>query len=487
YPPTRICLNQDCPHLQTTGQAHRLHDPRRYMAALYTVGRGAFPVIVTSLRCRSCSSTYHLNYYCKTSIDHTEWRVYYEGVPSVIKVRQHALFESKLCQLFRSLTVHSHSSFTATSKVYNSTLSAPPQHGCDVPHLQPKDIATAFDLYALLLHHHEQRSRLQLPESAANEVDRLAVAMEDRNRFMAGTGQEYWAHACDLCQKHFIREGQEYTLSCAITDGVSIGRPCCSVHNCAKSLPNNRARYCELHEPLNHICAIEDCDQPVEQDMRTCSRPDHRQVELNYKAVGQSFNLLKTRLQRATEYIRGPELLEPDTEEQLIVRPCGVILSRGTFYGAEALSSVADFLMSVFPSRKSLPDVVFYDNNCQLHRYIADRPKLRHHFQDTALVVDIFHYKTKHSIADEYCGRHCNALVYPELFDEEKKTWTFNSSACEQTNAWINNYQSIVREMLPVRYEFFLDEVIKERNRHIVEELRKRGHMPHLVPSSELF
>ncbi|KZO93021.1 hypothetical protein CALVIDRAFT_486523, partial [Calocera viscosa TUFC12733] len=330
---------------------------------------------------------------------------------------------------------------------------------------------------------------------------RLAHAMEDRNRFMAGTGQEQWAHACELCRKFFIRNGQEYTLTCAITDGVSIGRPCCAIHNCPNALSSNRARYCSSHSTLESICAVEGCDQRVEDGLRTCSLAEHMLLESNYKAIGQSFNLLKTQLQLeevevATKNVEAKRTEKKDVKpmarfarrrthnEQLVVRPCGIILARGTFYGAEALGS--EFLTTVFPSRRSAPDVLFYDNNCQLHRYIADHPRLQEHFQDTALVVDIFHFKSKHSEKDLYCNRHCNALAYPELFDEESKTWTFNSSACEQTNAWLNNFQPIVREMLPVRYEFFLDEVIKERNRHRVEELQKRGHMPHLVPASEL-
>ncbi|KZP00080.1 hypothetical protein CALVIDRAFT_476434, partial [Calocera viscosa TUFC12733] len=495
-----------------------LWDPRRSLAALYTLGRGAMPVVITSLRCTACGSTFHINYFCQADDDGTQWRVYYDGLPSIVRVRHHALFEDKLCQLFRALTVHSHSSMTATSRVYNSTLSAETSSGWQAPHLQPKDIANAFDLYSLLLHHHEQQTRLRLPDSAPTEVDRLATAMQDRNHFMAGTGQEQWAHACELCRKYFLHNGQEYTLSCAITDGVSIGRPCCAIHNCPNPLPSNRAHYCHVHTTLESICAVEGCDRLVQGGKRTCDLDQHIRLESNYRAIGQSFNLLKTRLQLEGVEVEAVEVEAAEVEaaeveaaeveahgmqkkaakikarfarrrthnEQLVVRPCGIILARGTFYGAEALGSVADFLKTVFPARCSLPDVLFYDNNCNFHRYIADRPRLQEHFQDTALVVDIFHFKSKHSENDLYCNRHCNALAYPELFDEEKKTWTFNSSACEQTNAWLNNFQPIVREMLPVRYEFFLDEVIKERNRHLVNELQKRGHMPHLLPASEL-
>jgi len=35
--------------------------------------------------------------------------------------------------------------------------------------------------------------------------------------------------------------------------------------------------------------------------------------------------------------------------EQLLVRPCGIILSRATFYGSEAISAVKVFLKAEFP------------------------------------------------------------------------------------------------------------------------------------------
>ncbi|KZT50698.1 hypothetical protein CALCODRAFT_444209 [Calocera cornea HHB12733] len=338
-------------------------------------------------------------------------------------------------------------------------------------------------------------------------------------------------------------------LSCAITDGVSIGRPCCRVHNCANPLPTNRSRYCLQHQAIDAICAVEGCEEPAPTGRRTCNTPEHRQLEDHYNATGKSFKILKKRLQQA--YNRGnnnvplygndeeadqeeededDDLEEEEAElsaqahvqaqaegqasaegepqnsqklnppskpkarfgrrrthnEQLIVRPCGIIVGRATFYGAESLSAVVKFIRSVFPTEKSLPDVIFYDNNCQLHRYVHDRPDLREYFKHTALVVDVFHFKTKHSEKDEYCSQHCNAMAYPELYDEPGKRWTFNSSACEQTNAWLRKFQGIVREMLPVRYEFFLDEVIKARNSFLVQELQKAKRAPDLVPIAAL-
>lgn len=46
------------------------------------------------------------------------------------------------------------------------------------------------------------------------------------------------------------------------------------------------------------------------------------------------------------------------------------------------------------------------------------------------------------------------------------------------TNAWFGGFKSIVREMREERYDFFLDEVIKQHNRLTVGELGRTGANP---------
>ena len=110
---------------------------------------------------------------------------------------------------------------------------------------------------------------------------------------------------------------------------------------------------------------------------------------------------------------------------------------------------------------------------------------LGHYFDDCALPVDVFHFKCKHKATDIVCGTHCNPYIWPELRTDDGK-WRFNSSSAEQTNNWFSKYQAIVREMGVDRYNFFLDEMIKRRNRIIVRELERCHACPYLIPRSEL-
>ena len=86
--------------------------------------------------------------------------------------------------------------------------------------------------------------------------------------------------------------------------------------------------------------------------------------------------------------------------------------------------------------------------------------------------------KSKHKDTDDFCTKYCNPARFDFLIKEDGKSWRFNSSAAEMTNAWFGGFQSIVREMRKERYEFFLDEMIKLRNRLIVDELARKGHSP---------
>jgi hypothetical protein len=65
--------------------------------------------------------------------------------------------------------------------------------------------------------------------------------------------------------------------------------------------------------------------------------------------------------------------------------------------------------------------------------------------------------------------------------DEDGK-WYFNTSVAEQVNVWFGGYHSMVREMLPVKYDFFLDEMIRLRNIQTVAALKAAGHHPYHAP-----
>ena len=176
----------------------------------------------------------------------------------------------------------------------------------------------------------------------------------------------------------------EFTEKCSVLviDGITIGHPCCGILHCTVPLANNRHRYCLEHDGHHHICAVDGCFQPVAASLMaedpprmTCDILEHATLEKKHKQRGTAFFQLRGKLQRANvsnpvdseaaeltaEEVEEMELTDekdeqsscpskPDTgirkiralfgrrrthNEQIMVRPCGMIVARQTFFGSE--------------------------------------------------------------------------------------------------------------------------------------------------------
>jgi hypothetical protein len=128
-------------------------------------------------------------------------------------------------------------------------------------------------------------------------------------------------------------------------------------------------------------------------------------------------------------------------------------------------------MMSVPRARK--PEHIMYDSCCLARQQAETIPW----FDGIGMCVDPWHFENKHKNTAEYCRIHCNAQDYPELLTTDGK-WYFNTSIAEQVNVWLGGYHSICREMQPVKYNFFLDEMIRLRNVELVKHLRATGKNP---------
>ena len=314
-------------------------------------------------------------------------------------------------------------------------------------------------------------------------------------------------------------------IRAVVMDGITIGRPCCKVHDCQEPLPSQRARFCVQHSSKNDDCVVVGCTGKVTPGFQTCLNPSHRSLE--DPSNRSALFVLRRRLERLrTASLEGDgqevtdELVDIDADgecpskpdegntkprarfgrrrthnEQLVVATCGVILGRATMFGSEGIDGVRVslgsvclaiiliyswqlFLRALFPTEASVPPVLFYDSACILKRHLNNIGDT--YFDNCAMPVDPFHAKTKHKETDMFCGQYCNAARFPDLVKNGK--WRFNSSAAEMTNAWFGGFQAMVREMREARYDFFLDEMILIRNRIITEDLNKAHAHPLEVP-----
>jgi hypothetical protein len=346
-----------------------------------------------------------------------------------------------------------------------------------------------------------------------------------------------------LFQIHWVILTCTVLLRSAVTDGITIGHPCCRVHDCKEPLPNMKARYCIGHTNLELRCSTIGCPNMASHGYHSCPEPECRELERAYYSSGTAMFQLRQRLARqglshpqqeelsvhteaspgiANDPIQENNEIEIEVDcvegrtgktkrlrgrfgrlrthcEVLCVLSCGTILGRTTMFGSEApngiivselvffhlhLTCAKEFWHRLFPTAPSLPTFLWYDNNCHVKKVLVERDPddLLH---QVALPVDVFHFKSKHKETDAFCGMHCNPALWPELMTNGR--WTFNSSAAEQTNVWMGGYLSITREMRSVFFNFFLDEMIRRRNEWNIRELERKGYNPRYIRYDHLF
>ncbi|KAF4609858.1 hypothetical protein D9613_010386 [Agrocybe pediades] len=508
YPPTWVCLSEGCINHRPDNSFTTLSDSSTYPAALFTLREGILPVYATSLSCPECRVRYYNNY----SVDlATGARTYYHGVPEIIQVAEHSYMERSLLEFFSLCMLFGWLSSLNCAKIYNTAIATRHAEVLNNPRAFPPELRASVNKQAPAEYSDFKPSSLILQDIQA---DRLRPALQERNRCMEGTGQEEYTHACDACFLVSVdSEGRKTKIHPAVSDGITLGHPCCSVHDCANSLLNNKFRYCEQHMYKQAECSIEGCSMPSTDDFRTCALPEHRAKEEQYFATGKSIFQLKERLKKVTADLQ-PSLVDelaqdeefepidcsgkPETgnrqlktsfsqrrthNEQFIMRPCGVILSRATLFGSESVSAVYEFAKATFPTLDSTPELFIYDNSCNLDAHI--KAQGHQHFCNTGFLVDVFHFRSKHRETDRHCQENCNPAMYPEIFESDK--WKINTSICEQTNRWLSGYQAILRDLEGTRFNFYLDEMVKRYNRFKVRDLEAKGCHPWNIPVDMVF
>ncbi|KAF8157692.1 hypothetical protein BJ912DRAFT_1026825 [Pholiota molesta] len=451
YPPISYCSTAHCNREE---RGLKLQKTDYTQGILYTLDKGACPVWVIRLQCEGCQTAYYHNYSVKNSM-----RSYYEGdLPAIIQVGEHQFVEQKVIDMWRIDMHVAWKSFTNCARTYELALTGTdsiPKGWSFKAALKGDHVQDGFTILALLKDHYEHNSILEVPHTG-EQVHQFTEAIRARNARIKLYGQQgSITHRCLKCTR--IYKDQDGNVSSRHMDGVTLGHPCCGFHNCKIPLTTSRDRYCVDHRHLSEICCIKDCNKTILPGKRTCVDQPHQEIEHIYVLRGES----RIQLQEKKR----------THNEQILVAPCGMILARETFYGAEAISTCAEFIKRTFRIDSQKPNHIFFDNNCMLAKHTRGDP----FFEGIGLTVDVFHFNCKHSVKDTFCQSNCNPAIYPELLGTNNKGWYFNSSIAEQTNVWLGGFHSILREMGVERYNFFLDQMILQRNKLTHKKLLKDG------------
>ncbi|KAG1869640.1 hypothetical protein F4604DRAFT_1927056 [Suillus subluteus] len=323
-------------------------------------------------------------------------------------------------------------------------------------------------------------------------------------------GQDKLPHTCLGCMHIFKSpDGGLHRTEVIVTDGVTAGCPCCAIPRCKNPLDNNRLRFCAKH---HHLEAHKACDDPVHlcieavninssrhgksktQRQKLSKLNDAITVHLpptstddvplqdveewyEHDVASGAVRLCQVATTTSTGVSNHPVASDLDADgcsakdtppklkatfhcqhtnnKQLVVRPCGVICGRGTMYHHETVSNVLIMIEKMFtlPRAHKLQHMI-YNSNCNALHEVESR-KIAF-FEGMGMCVDAFHHRTKHKASDVLCHEHCDMKAYPELLDDN--------------------------EMMLVKYDFFLDEMILHRNLMTVATLQKQNKLPHHPP-----
>ncbi|KDQ07661.1 hypothetical protein BOTBODRAFT_48668 [Botryobasidium botryosum FD-172 SS1] len=494
YPPKNMCIHPACSRTVSVPAPLLSWKPLWYEATLFTFGAGPVKIWSNSVACGACHSRYSHNYYVHSK--GTQRRYYDSFVPEIIEVAKHFYVETKLL-----------AQFGAYMSLAVQVESREPYMVLGYEH-----VMDGFLIHSLLQDSYERSSYLEVQEDAESQILRLRPALEARNKCMVGIGQEMWNHICDVCTKITEEDGVQKKMQAVVLDGVAVGHYTCAVKDCKVPLSNIHHRFCQLHFDQSSLCCVAGCKAPMASGFMTCPLPEHRQLEAEKEAEAKSLfhrkhqdslvvpsadggadmefledvnesederdshrNLpsgLQPELAPQPPQAKGKQKKGPKVKtvftrrsthnEQLVVRPCGVVVGRATMYYSEAYSNVKDMLKVIFPTLESSPEAAMFDSACKVVAHIIAQgdPWFAEH--GTAWVVDVFHFQ-KHKESDQCCREYCDPGKYSELVSADGK-WVFNSSVAEQTNSWFEGFHAMCRAMLVDRW--------------MVDELEKKGYHP---------
>ena len=150
---------------------------------------------------------------------------------------------------------------------------------------------------------------------------------------------------------------------------------------------------------------------------------------------------------------------------ETICAPCGVVIAWTKFAKSESPTNILDFLKTVYPTKESRPTYICIDKACLLLRHCMNEGSWDMWRKSSRFIVDSYHY-INHRVTDFLCRKWCNPapldgsapnLVIVEYDQDGIPHYkrAFNTQACEQLNAWLGGFDSILRRMTVGNFNWF--------------------------------
>jgi len=163
--------------------------------------------------------------------------------------------------------------------------------------------------------------------------------------------------------------------------------------------------------------------------------------------------------------------------------PCGVVLAWTKFAKSESPTNILNWLEELFPVKEERPAYICIDKACQVFKTALGKQKWRDWKETTRFIVDSYHY-INHKATDIICRIWCNPAptdgsapnLVGEFIDEDGNVVQFrefNTQVCEQLNAWLGGYESILKRMTSKNFNWFIHTMLVVHVKHILAKTSK--------------
>ena len=334
-------------------------------------------------------------------------------------------------------------------------------------------------------------------EANANEAD--MVGMEDRNQINDDQGR---------MQEIDEVEEEAAPVQMVVVDGIVMGHTHCAFEGCDADLGNARGGvYCPLHELLyGGICHAANCQNANVEGTLACEQHQGkwRRHLLNHRK--QVMGGYRRALRRPDDTVHGmphpPRQVHPHDDEEQEIRgrdcfiapriycveticaPCGVVVAWDKFTKSESPTNILKFLGSVYQDKDKRPAYICIDKACMVLRKCVNDPRLVEWLDTSRFIVDAYHY-LNHRATDDLCRTWCNPAPLngsaPNLVITGRNAQgqlyykrAFNTQACEQLNAWLGGFESILKRMKSGNFNWFLHTMLFYHTIQVLKRQRRR-------------
>ena len=138
-------------------------------------------------------------------------------------------------------------------------------------------------------------------------------------------------------------------------------------------------------------------------------------------------------------------------------------------------------LQNIFPTEESCPDYICIDKACQVMQTAVNSGSWNTWKKNSHFIVDSYHYNN-HCASNKLCRKYCNPAptdgsapnLVGQKIDRNGVVYDvreFNTQTCEQLNAWLGGFESILQWMTSKNSNWFLHVMLLYHVKHVLAKI----------------